>query len=377
LTKPDAQHEPTSRRRTNHPSASATADAARLSDPEPTCRRTVGNQTVQRLLRTGQVPAGVVLARHPAVGNQAVQRLLRPQPAQAESHAAPPAAIRRQPTKTAGNTSTWTEKRKAIQTARAGKNDAEADKLTREAIAAAAAGATFPAGVAKTAPTPDEIRLDPKLGGDALAQARPKDIPADPANYWRWMFFAPSLLDGSEVQAIAITTHELVHVAQYKKIWDAFASDKSPDKPAWEDYLKPYQQRDRVHGPEELEAHVTSLAFLTRLAPDEQTTALRGLYHAYIATGAYVPPKGDTLAITTADVGPKILDFFKTADAALQDRMSKDLWWSLLDAGPDKSVWLAVLRDLKPVARKAYADPTLRPLYDDALANEGIKKGSW
>jgi hypothetical protein len=348
-----------------------------LPAPGLTRHQTVGNQTVQRLLRAGPVPDGVVLAAHRAIGNQAAQRLLRPQPPQTELHAERLTELRRQPAKTGGTMSNWTEKRKAIQTARAKKNDAEADKLTREAIAAAAAGATFPAGVAKTAPTPDEIRLDPKLGGDALAQARPKDIPADPANYWRWMFFAPSLLDGSEVQAIAITTHELVHVAQYKKIWDAFASDKSPDKPAWEDYLKPYQQRDRVHGPEELEAHATSLAFLTRLAPDEQTTALRGLYHAYIATAAYVPPKGETLAITTAEVGPKILEFFKIADAALQDRMSKDLWWSLLDAGPDKSVWLAVLRDLKPVARKAYADPTLRPLYDDALANEGIKKGSW
>jgi hypothetical protein len=377
VTKPDTQHEPTSRRRTDPPSSSATADAARLPDPAPTRHQTVGNQTVQRLLRAGRSPAGVALTRHSALGNQTVQRLLRPQPPQTEPHADPSAEIRRQPAKTTGTTSTWTDKRRAIRAARAGKNDAEADKLTREAIAGAAAAATYPAGVAKTAPTPAEIRLDPKLGGDSLAQARPKDIPADPTNYWRWMFFAPSLLDGSEVQAIAIFTHELVHVAQYKKIWDAFANDKSPDKPSWADYLIPYQKRDRVHGPEELEAHVTSLDFLTRLAPSEQTTALRGLYHAYISTTAYVPPKGETMAITTAEVGPRILDFFKTADSALQERMSKELWWSLLDAAAEKVTWLAVLAALKPVARKAYADPTLRQLYDDALDAEGIKKGTW
>ena len=91
-------------------------------------------------------------------------------------------------------------------------------------------------------------------------------------------------------------------------VGDAFENDKSATKPAWEDYLKPFQQRARVVGPEELEAHVTSLDFLTRLAPAEQITALRGLYGAYIGTAAYTPPAGEAMAITTAAVGPKAAD---------------------------------------------------------------------
>jgi hypothetical protein len=269
--------------------------------------------------------------------------------------------VQRQPAGNSGTGSAWT------------KTEKRDPERTREAIAAVAATATFPAGVAKANPTPDEIRLDHKLGGDALAQVRPKNIPSDPANHWRWMAFAPSLIEGSEVQAQAIITHELVHIAQFKKVWGAYEKDTSPGRPSWEKYLEPFQKRARVEGPEELEAHVTSLDFLKRLAPDEQGTALRGLFSSYVSTSAYVPPAGETMAITTEEVGPRILDSYKGADPALQERMGRVLWWALLNVGPAKATWVTVLRELKPIAVKGYADPTFRQLYDDALAAEGIK----
>jgi hypothetical protein len=338
-----------------------------LPAPSLISRHAIGNQAAQRLLRTGQSPSEV-LTPHSITSNQSLQRTLR-----FPTHQTP---LQRQPTPDT-TTSTWTQKRTAANSARAARNAPEADKLTREAIAEAAAQATYPTGVVKTAPTPDQIQLDPKITDHAYAQVRPKTIPANPNDYWRWIFFAPGLIDGSEIRARMFITHELVHIAQFNKVWSAYQADTSPTKPAWDDYLQPFQKRDRVEGPEELEAHITSLDFLTRLATAEQTTALRGLFSAYVSTGSYKPPTGETVAITTAAVRPRILASFNAAPDPLKERMGQELWWSLLNNGPDKSVWISTLRELKPLALKAYANPTFRQLYDEALASEGIKPSSW
>lgn len=320
------------------------------------------NQMVGRLAVEGRPHLFAPL--HPdRTSNQTLQRLLGPPTAQ------------RQPT--GQSSSPWAKSQQAIQSARAAKNDAQADQLTKEAIAAVAATATFPATIAKTVPTAGDIRLDPKMPATAHAQTRPKEIPTDPANYWSWLFFSPSLIDGGEVQIQMIITHELVHVGQFQRLWDQYQNDKSAKKPGWNDFLKPYQERKRVEGPEELEAHITSLDFLNRLPPPEQITALRGLFSAYVSTADYVPPTGEAMAITTAEVGPRILAFFSGAPAAMQDRMGAQLWWSLMDGAPPKATWIAVLRGLKPVALKGDADPTLRPIYADLLAGEGIKGRDW
>jgi hypothetical protein len=57
--------------------------------------------------------------------------------------------------------------------------------------------------------------------------------------------------------------------------------------------------------------------------------------------------------------------------------MGRVLWWALINVGPAKATWIAVLRELKPVALKGYADATFRKLYDDALDGEGIKRTDW
>lgn len=323
-------------------------------------RQHIGNQATQLLVRAGAASADLVLAHRSTIGNQAVQRLL---------------AVQRQaPAKAA---SSWASTRTAVRAARARGDDREADRLTRHAIATAATGATFPAGVPRRLPAPGDIRLDPKITADAHAQTRPKEIPAHPADYWRWLSFTPELISGSEAQVQSVITHELVHVAQFTAVWKAFEADTSPGRPGWEEFLKPYQARKRVEGPEELQAHATSLDFLDRLAPGEQVIALRGLFSSYVSTVAYVPPAGEAMAITAAEVGPKILAYFAGADAAMRQRMGSALWWSLIDVGPARATFIAVLGKLRSIALTGYADPALRPVYDDLLKAEGISRADW
>ncbi|WP_448811283.1 hypothetical protein [Agromyces bauzanensis] len=320
----------------------------------------IGNQAAQLLVRSGHVPAEVVLGHRSALGNQAVQRLLQ---VQRQSPVAP--------------ASSWASRRSAVRAARARGDGPEADRLTRDAIAAAATGATYPAGVPRRLPTPGDIRLDPKITADAHAQTRPKDIPAHPTDYWRWLSFTPELISGTEAQVQSVITHELVHVAQFTAIWKSFEQDTSPGKPSWEEFLKPYQLRKRVEGPEELQAHVTSLDFLNRLAPGEQVIALRGVFSSYVSTVAYVPPAGEAVAITAAEVGSKVLAYFAGAGGAVRQRMGAALWWSLIDVGPARATFIAVLRELRPVALAGYADPAVRPVYDELLQAEGIVQKDW
>lgn len=320
----------------------------------------VGNAAVQRLVRAGTLPPEVVLAHRSALGNQAVQRLLH---VQRQAPVAP--------------ASSWASRRSAVRAARARGDDREADRLTREAIAAAASNATYPAGIPRRAPTAADIRLDPKIAADAHAQTRPKDIPDHPTDYWHWLSFTPELISGTEAQVQSVITHELVHVAQFTAIWTAFEQDTSPAKPSWPEFLKPYQLRTRVEGPEELQAHVTSFDFLNRLAPGEQVTALRGVFSSFVSTVAYVPPAGEAAAITPAEAGPKILANFASAAGAVRQRMGGALWWSLMDVGPARATFIAVLRELRPVALTGYADPALRPVYDDLLQAEGIRRADW
>lgn len=352
-------------RRADATSGSAVHDAASRtpSAERGVGRRGIGNQAVQLLVRDGRVSAwdAVAALEHRAtIGNRAVLGVLRVQ--------------RQTP---AVSTSSWSDRRAAVRAARARGDDREADRLTRQAIAAAATGATYPAGIARSLPKPDDIRLDPMVKADAHAQTRPKEIPAHLTDYWRWLTFSPALISGSEAQMQSVITHELVHVAQFTAIWHAFEKDDSAGRPSWDEFLKPFQARKRVEGPEELQAHATSLDFLDRLAPGEQVVALRGLFSSFVSTVAYVPPAGEAPAITAADVGPRILTFFRGAGTPMRQRMGSTLWWSLMDVGPARATFIAVLTALRPVALAGYADAALRPVYDDLLASEGIARADW
>jgi len=255
-----------------------------------------------------------------------------------------------------------------------------AEKLYRDAIVTAAANAIFPAGITKLEPKPEDIRLDFNLSAgirsrselSAFAETRPDEIPKNETNYWHWIYFGPETLMESQAHTESVISHELIHVRQYQKLWNDYKANKSPDKGTWKDFRKPFDLSARAEGPDELEAEITSLAFLGRLNPKEQELALRGLLVAYINTSVYIPPKGEIPAITTIVALPQILDAFKRADPSLQGRMGEAVWWALMKVNPSKDRWQSVLRELKPLAIKGYSDPTFKQIYDRFLGLTGL-----
>ena len=265
----------------------------------------------------------------------------------------------------------WEKTARSARAAQARGDTATAEKLYRNALVTAAEGAVFPAGVAPRKPAWEDICLDLKLGD--VAETRPAEIPANEGNYWRWIYFGPSILRQSPSFSAAVMSHELVHVRQYQKMWDAYKQDPSSTKGAWADYRRRFSLRAAVLGPAELEAEVTGLGFLGRVTADEQVTLLRGLLLAYVRVASYVPPKGEAAPITTAAARPLIVDAFAKADPGLQARMGAAFWWALLEADPDKGRLQEVLRELQPVAQKGYADDRLRGLYDSYLEDKGLR----
>jgi hypothetical protein len=130
--------------------------------------------------------------------------------------------------------------------------------------------------------------------------------------------------------------------------------------------------RERVEGPEELEAHITSLDILTNYSRREQRLALRGIFVSFIKTTIYKFPKGETPPLSPSAAKQQILIFYNNADGTLQKRMGAALWWSLIKADPAKDEWVHVLKELKPIADKGYNDKIFQPHYDEFLKLKGI-----
>ena len=279
--------------------------------------------------------------------------------------------IQRKPDQDAETTTGWADMARKARAARASGDMKQAESLYRQAIAAAAAGATFPKGLTKSVPTPDQIRLDFKLTDHA--ETRGPEVPASPTDYWRWVFFGPDSILDTVAHTRVVVTHELVHVRQYAELWSAYEQEPRASRPSWSEYIKPQSRRERVEGPEELEAEITSLDALPQLSREELRLALRGLLVAHVRTSVYTPAKGERVAVTTAVSGPQILAAFQRADAKLQDAMGAELWWSLIKVDPSKDRWRTVLRELQPLAVKGYADATFRPFYDQFLADKDLK----
>ncbi len=298
-------------------------------------------------------------------GHGAAARLQHPVAAEG-----PSITMQRKPDEDAGTPPSWADTARKARAARSAGNLKEAENLYRQAIATAAAGATFPKGIAKSLPSPESIRLDFKLTD--FAETRSTEVPANPKDYWRWIFFGPDSLLRTLEHTEVVITHELVHVRQFTELWSAYEREPSSGRPTWSEYIKPLSQRVRVEGPEELEAEITSLDLLPRLSKEERELTLRGLFIAYINTSAYTPAKSEKVAVTTAVSAPQILAAFQRADAKLQEVMGAQLWWSLIKVDGPKETWRTVLRELRPLAVKGYADTTFRPFYDKFLAGKQL-----
>lgn len=265
----------------------------------------------------------------------------------------------------------WTATARAAREAHAAGKAADAERLLREAVVAAAAGVAVPAGLPKTAPPiAADIRVDLNLSADTEASTRHAEVPGSPDDQWRWIFFGIGTVSHSRTYAEAVITHELVHARQIHTQWLAWQQLPEPREP-WMKFMEPYSRRERVEGPQELEAYTTGLGFIARLNRAERRQVLRGLFVSFAQTTAYTPPAGVT-ETTTAATAPAILAAFNAAAADVKAEFGAELWWSLVKVEGGKEVWRRTLTELAPIARKGYADPKLRSFYDSFLAEVGL-----
>jgi hypothetical protein len=265
----------------------------------------------------------------------------------------------------------WPAMARAAREAIAAGKTADAERLLRDAVVAAAAAVAVPAGLPKGPPTAADIRVDLKLKADTEAETRHAEVPGAPDNQWRWIFFGPGTVAKSRAYAESVITHELVHARQIHTQWLAWQQLPAAGREPWMKFMEPYSQRERVQGPQELEAHTSGLGFLARLDRAERRQVLRGVFVSFARTAAYTPPAGVT-ETTTAATAPVILAAFNAASAAIQAEFGAELWWSLVKVEGGKDVWRRTLSELAPIARKGYADPKLRSFYDSFLAEVGL-----
>ena len=137
-----------------------------------------------------------------------------------------------------------------------------------DTIVAAAAKATFPAGLPVLLPQPADIDID--LDYPAEAYTRSADVPANPANYWRWMHWGKNSVRETEANTLGVITHELVHVKQIHGWWQDWNALDPATRDPWETYMQPMDEPGRWAGPQELEAYMTGLDFMPRLTHAEK-----------------------------------------------------------------------------------------------------------
>ena len=188
----------------------------------------------------------------------------------------------------------WPDMARAAREAIAAGKTAEAERLLRDAVVAAAAAVAVPAGLPKGPPTAADIRVDLKLKADTEAETRHAEVPGAPDNQWRWIFFGPGTVAKSRAYAESVITHELVHARQIHTQWLAWQQLPAAQREPWMKFMEPYSQRARVQGPQELEAYTTGLGFIARLDRAERRQVLRGLFVSFARTAAYTPPAGVT-----------------------------------------------------------------------------------
>jgi hypothetical protein len=302
-----------------------------------------------------------------AAGSTAGKRLLAHELTHVVQQQGAPTRVARRGEPASSTGSSWSDLVRRAKAALDRKDKVTATALYRRAILRAAEKAKLPAGIAKIKPKLADIRVNLRMSADAAVV--PGEIPKNKTNYWRWIHFGPGCLMKTQAYTEAVVTHELVHVRQFKKVWEAY--EASGKKGTWKAFRRPYSKKGRVLGPVELEAEVTILDFLKRLTPAEQEIGLQGLYVAYVHAVDYTPKKGEPLPpITTAKVLPQILAAYTKAASDVKKRMGKTLWRALIEIDPAEAKWKSAVRDLKAIALAGYREMTVgqRKTLDELLS---------
>jgi len=269
-----------------------------------------------------------------------------------------------------GKTLTWPALRDTAIALYAKRDLAAAKQAYQKAIHFAIANMTPPPGIKWMQPNPGDIQIDFGLS-DSGAQTKQSEVEQHPADYWKWMYFGAGAISDTPFFTEAITYHELVHVVQYTAYWNQYQSAKTSGQ-TWADFMKPYSEAFFVKGPEELEAHITSLSFLERVDFSKKETAdlHRGLLASLLSMYSYVEQSAGKQQTTLTTYRDKVLAHFYKSQK--QEEMSSVFWSMLMREPPATAVMKQVLKDLWPIAKPAYARPVFTSLYNDFLKDHHI-----
>jgi hypothetical protein len=276
------------------------------------------------------------------------------------------------PAKTTPSSSTWTQLKDTALALYAKGPSAAATQAYQKAIAAALTGMPVPAGVTWKQPAATDIQIDFKLSS-ADAQTRQTEVEKHPGDYWKWIYFGAGALSDTSDFTQAITYHELVHVVQYMAYWARYQTTGQTGQ-AWSDFMKPYNQPQFARGPEELEAHVTSLLFLDQkpFSQKENTALLRGMMISLVRSYEYVHQNKTTYQSTLKTHATQVIAFFNKTQQ--KEAVSQALWWALIDVSPDPKITRIILKELKSVVAVGYALPQFKALYQSFLRGQGLIK---
>ena len=229
-----------------------------------------------------------------------------------------------------------------------------------------------PPGITWRPPATTDIQIDFNLSS-ADAQTRQAQVEKHPGDYWKWIFFGAGALADTPLYTEAITYHELVHVVQYIAYWRQYQSAGKTGQ-SWVDFMRPYNETLYAKGPEEMEAHSTSLPFLERggLSQKETTALYRGMLVSLVNTYAYTGKSRPAYRKTLKGYTAQVLAYFdKTGQ---KEAFSKALWWALIDSSSDPAVTKKVVTELKRIAAVAYNLPEFKPFCQSFLREQGLMK---
>lgn len=245
----------------------------------------------------------------------------------------------------------WSSRVKAARRLNTGSQKAEKEKQYRTLIAEALQSMPAPAGVPWSSPGASDIQINFKLGSHAITYG--KRVPTYPKQPWKWIEFGVDALLTTPEWTQNTARHEFVHVKQYLAIWEQYQNTPEEERGSWEDFMKPFNVKGRVLGPEEMEAHLTSFSVLDQLKGTEIRQSLEGLYQSYFYTAAYQVPPGATVPITFAEAAKQFI-------AGYQGSSNKaDIEFYLVSAIMrhsdvfSREVFLRALKGIAPIVKGA------------------------
>jgi hypothetical protein len=264
----------------------------------------------------------------------------------------------------------WKSRVKAARQLKKGSEKAEKEKQYRELIAEALQSMPAPAGVPWSSPAATDIQIDFQLDSHAITYG--KRVEQYPQSPWKWIEFGTDALLNTPEWTRNTARHEFVHVKQYLAIWEQYQQTPEDKRGSWEAFMKPFNVKGRVLGPEEMEAHLTTFSVLDQLQGTEVRQSLEGLYQSYFYTAAYQVPPGSTTPISFSEAASQFVAGYQASSSKV------DIEFYLVSALMrhsdtfDKSVFLRALQGIAPIVKGAKGNDRAMKFLPEVLSLLGL-----